>query len=164
MTIVPSNYTLDIIGYYGPLLLALYSIFILLNQSQYLYGYLFFFFVNLSINQLIKLFLKQPRPDGGINMPTEATNYADVYGMPSGHAQSVSYSLAYLYNIKRTNLVLLIGVISYIFTSFQRWNYRKHTIQQIIIGTTIGLISGFYSYKIVKHFIENKNILRDNNV
>ena len=157
MTIVHSNYTLDLIGYFGPFLLAIYSIFHLWDQIGYLYGYMLFFIVNSTMNKIMKLLLKQPRPDDGINMPNETHMYADIYGMPSGHAQSTTYSLAYLYNVKKTNITLLIGAISYILTGFQRWNYKKHTIPQLIIGGAIGLISGFYSYKIVKLFIENKD-------
>ena len=55
MTIVHSNYTLDLIGYFGPFLLAIYSIFHLWDQIGYLYGYMLFFIVNSTMNKIMKL-------------------------------------------------------------------------------------------------------------
>ena len=75
--------------------------------------------------------------------------------MPSGHAQSVSFSLIYLYLVQKSIWLLILNTIILLLTVIQRWNYRKHTIEQLLIGTMVGIICAISSYYIVKYGIEN---------
>ena len=83
------------------------------------------------------------------------TGVKDIYGMPSGHAQSVSYSLMYLYLVQCSGYMALLNITILGLTLFQRWNYRKHTIIQLLVGTIVGLTIGLTSFYIIKMNLED---------
>jgi membrane-associated phospholipid phosphatase len=156
MTIIQTNQTLDLIGFFGPLIILITNIYNLWTQTLYLIGYFVFLLINSAVNKSLKSIFKEPRPYDEINIMSGEIHYgADVYGMPSGHAQSVSFSLIYLYLVQKSNLLLILNTIILLLTVIQRWNYRKHTIEQLLIGTMAGIICGISSYYIVKYGIEN---------
>ena len=156
MTIIKSLYMLDLLGFFGPLIIGIINTFILWEQSVYLYGYLLFLILNSIINKSLKSIYRESRPIGGINFIDREVHYgADIYGMPSGHAQSTAYSLAYLYLVQKSNGILVANTLLLLLTTIQRWNYKKHTIEQLITGTVVGLICGWSSYYIVKRIAEH---------
>jgi membrane-associated phospholipid phosphatase len=157
MTIIKTNETIDIIGFFGPLILFFINTYNLWVQKLYLIGYFIFLFVNSIVNKILKFVFKDPRPYGSINIISSEIHYgADIYGMPSGHAQSVSFSIIYLYLVQKSNWLIVLNSIILLLTVIQRWNYRKHTIEQLLFGSIVGLICGVSSYYIVKYGIENK--------
>ena len=159
MTIIQTNQTLDLIGFFGPLILLITNIYELWSQKLYLIGYFVFLLINSAVNKGLKYIFKEPRPYDGINIISgEIHHGADVYGMPSGHAQSVSFSLIYLYLVQKSNWLLILNTIILLLTVIQRWNYRKHTIEQLLIGTMVGIRCGISSYYIVKYGIENNKV------
>ena len=89
------------------------------------------------------------------------TGVKDIYGMPSGHAQSVSYSLMYLYLVQGSGYMALLNIIILGLTLFQRWNYRKHTIIQLLVGTIVGLTIGILSFNFTRMSLEDSNINMD---
>lgn len=160
MTIIQTNQTLDLIGFFGPLILLITNIYNLWTQKLYLIGYFIFLLINSAVNKSLKSVFKEPRPYDGINIiNAEIQHGADVYGMPSGHAQSVSFSLIYLYLVQKSNWLLILNTVILLLTVIQRWNYRKHTIEQLLIGTMVGIICGISSYYIVKYGIENNKAI-----
>jgi hypothetical protein len=63
-------------------------------------------------------------------------------GMPSGHAQTVAFVATYLYlKNKSTFGMYLVIIIMYC-----RVYLLKHTISQVIIGTMVGIMCGYYFY------------------
>jgi len=94
---VSVKYVFDLIGYFGPMIISIISIAKLWKQSGYLYGYLVFSLINFAVNGIVKTIAKQPRPYGGQSIIHEHYVGANKYGMPSGHAQSVFFSMTYLY-------------------------------------------------------------------
>lgn len=148
-----NKHIIDSIGFFGPLILLVTSIIKLWNQPPYLAGYLIFFIINVIINKILKSIIKEPRPANGQSIINESYEGADKYGMPSSHAQSVFYSMTYVYLIKDDYLVLLFESFISFLTIYQRWNYRRHTIEQLGIGSMIGLLFAYIGVYITKKYI-----------
>jgi len=137
-------------GLYGPLILFFFSLYVLRHKRNFLIYYSFGFFINVLLNLVLKKLIQQPRPREDIHVPniipTNGKRYGyDVYGMPSGHAQTVFYSITFTYLVLTNKfrdfkwswtllLFLLIGLI----TLFQRVLYKNHTILQVLVGSLIG--------------------------
>jgi len=145
-------YMLDLLGYYGPYLLFLSSLFLLYNKTNYLIVYIFGFILDSLLNFLIKGIVKQPRPKGDYDLfkPNEkhsARISTDIYGMPSGHSQHALYSTVFIHLVlKNTNITLVYILIS-LLTLYQRVKYRNHYIIQVIVGGVIGACLAYYMYK-----------------
>jgi hypothetical protein len=146
---------IDKVGFSGPLILFIISI-IYLWKQKYIYGYLVFYIINTFINNLLKISIKEPRPTNTIN-----EKYTEIhkYGMPSYHAQSVVFSLVYLYLVNKSVFLLLIEMFIVFITLYQRWYYRYHTKEQLAIGSFIGGINAYISYFITKQFFVTSNTI-----
>lgn len=146
-------YMLDLIGYYGPVILFISSIFLLYKKSNYLSSYIIGIILSCFSNLVLKEIIKQPRPKGSMHIlnSTENNNHkrifsSDIYGMPSGHAQHVFYSTIFIYLVfKNTNITLLYLFIS-LLTLIQRVKYQNHYITQVIVGGIIGGLIAYYMY------------------
>jgi membrane-associated phospholipid phosphatase len=136
-------FTVELIGFIGPLLVACMSIYGLWGSYKYLFTYVCFFLVNMVVNKSIKLWIRQPRPTGGKSILGEVYGGADEYGMPSAHAQSVLYSVVYLYLSKGDIVWLLTGLGIALLTIYQRWAYRRHTFAQLLVGALCGCIVAY---------------------
>lgn len=147
---------IDIIGMSGPLILFIISIMNLWKQ-KYIYGYLLFYIVNTFINNILKNSIKEPRPNNTIIKE----QYTEIhkYGMPSYHAQSVVFSLVFLYLVNKSIFLLLIEIFIVIITLYQRWFYRHHTIEQLSVGSFIGGVNAYIGYFMTKqYFVTNRSI------
>ena len=146
-------YMLDLIGYYGPVILFISSIFLLYKKTNYLSTYIIGIILSCFSNLVLKEIIKQPRPKGSMHIlnSTENNNHkrifsSDIYGMPSGHAQHVFYSTIFIYLVfKNTNITLLYLFIS-LLTLIQRVKYQNHYITQVIVGGFIGGLIAYYMY------------------
>ena len=140
-------FTIELIGFLGPLLVACIAIYGLWGSNKYLLTYVGFFLVNMIVNKWIKLWVRQPRPTGGKSILGEVYGEvyggADEYGMPSAHAQSVLYSVVYLYLAKDSIVSLITGLGVATLTIYQRWSYRRHTLAQLFVGTLCGGIVAY---------------------
>ena len=156
---------LDWIGYLGPFIVMIINMFALWIQPYYLVGYLIFLFFSSIVNRVLKHIYKEPRPDNEISIENldifNWTGIKDIYGMPSGHAQSISYSLTYLYLVQGSGYIALLTMSILGLTLFQRWNYRKHTVIQLFVGTIVGLIIGILSFNFTRMSLEDSNINTD---
>jgi len=147
---------IDIIGLSGPLILFLISIMNLWKQ-KYIYGYLLFYIINTFINNFLKNSIKQARPNN--NIINEKYTEIHKYGMPSYHAQSVVFSLVYLYLVNKSIFILLIEIFIVFMTLYQRWYYRYHTIEQLAVGSFIGGVTAYIGYLSTKqYFVTNRSI------
>jgi hypothetical protein len=146
---------LSMIGNFGPYILFILSLYLLQKTSNALYYYIIGFVLNLLLNIILKLTFQQSRPKDNEDLFKLALNHANrhnyilpfnVYGMPSGHAQSVFYPTVFIHlmlqNSKITILYLLISII----TIFQRVEELHHTIFQVIIGSFVGMIIGYFVF------------------
>jgi membrane-associated phospholipid phosphatase len=80
----------------------------------------------------------------------------DIFGMPSGHSQSVIFSTIFIYFSLRNLKILLLYVFISIITLFQRVTDDHHTVSQVIVGSSIGFILGYIGYTMAKINIEGK--------
>lgn len=90
------------------------------------------------------------------------------YGMPSGHSQSFAFIATLIAlslkdrhkNKKRLFLVFLTGIAMYM----RIYAEKCHTVQQTIIGSTIGFIFANIAFKyIIPYFEEKSDIKRSDN-
>ena len=145
---------LDYIGYYGPKILLLLSIYSFYSKYNHLVIYLTGFAVNQVINIILKLLVKQPRPEEDKKMFNLLVHHDkrilfDKYGMPSGHSQSVWYSTTFIYLALKNNIVTSIYLLISIITMIQRVEYKAHSIPQVIVGMLIGITVGYLFYTFV---------------
>ena len=151
------EYTIDMIGLFGPLILLFLNLYLFFYRKYYLYSYIIFFFINGALNKLLKQITKIPRPKNQLFFnKLEKLNGVEKYGMPSGHAQSIGYSIAFLCNmIISTNKLFILALFIGLITIYQRFKYRRHTIPQLGIGLIIGLIFGNLVYNLTKYIIQH---------
>jgi membrane-associated phospholipid phosphatase len=155
------------IGENGPMILLFITIFFLRNKYNLLFYYILFCVISLLLNLFLKGLFQQPRPS--INPKTfqlmmknkERYIYKhgipyDIFGMPSGHAQSVWLSSIFIYlslhDIKITLLYLLITFV----TLTQRVIDNHHTVLQVIIGSIIGVALAYVAYRMAQTNMEGK--------
>jgi membrane-associated phospholipid phosphatase len=160
----------DYIGFYGPNILFILSLVVLRNKMNLMLVYVVGFIANTLLNHILKGAFQQPRPTEEIHLFQMEQLYRkqigfDRYGMPSGHAQSVLYSTAFIYyafkNIKVTTLYLIVSLM----TLYQRVKFKNHTVFQVIIGSLVGFLVGFSFYSQGEKYL--KGILKgkpDDNV
>jgi len=148
---------------YGPVILFVISLYLLYfnNTKNYLFYYCIGFFVNSILNLGLKGLFKQSRPCyDGTKVKLAMKYYKEyyyqngipfnIYGMPSGHAQSSAYSLIFIYYVfKNPNLALIFGLIT-LFICIQRIKLCFHSIIQIIVGLFIGSLIGYGFYYLGK--------------
>ncbi len=147
---------LDIIGYFAPYILFVFSIVLLWKRNQYFTGYIVFYFLNIIVNKILKVIIREPRPTGGKSILSfEDGIYEGIekYGMPSGHLQSCFYSLTYLYLVKESPSWLLLETFIASASFYQRWSYNRHTVEQLSVGSLVGIFMGWFSYFMVHKYL-----------
>ena len=145
------------IGSYGPLILLLFSIFLLRNKSNLLFYYILFFGISVILNVVLKGLIQESRPcidrETFQLMMKNKERYIkkngvpyDIFGMPSGHTQSVMFSTIFIFlSLKKTNILIFYLIISLI-TMWQRVNYNFHTIIQVIVGFIVGTVFAYFMF------------------
>lgn len=151
--------TTDIVGFFSPWLLMVIGIINLWNRKPFMYAYLIGGVVNKYLNLFLKNAIKQPRPTNGRSLVDEPYGGSDTYGMPSFHSQSSFYSIAYLFFVKQSvflfGIELLIGMASI----YQRWKYRRHTVEQLGAGAFVGITLAYVTFYVTNRLlITNKSI------
>ena len=105
------------------------------------------------------------RPDGANNCGlyyVSKDNISTSYGMPSGHSQnSAVFSMFMLMKLlasDTSSYYKTLGVIGFplllIYVMWSRVHLGCHTIQQTILGSSIGILIGYLVYN---HFKDEKN-------
>uniref|UniRef100_A0A6C0KQ91 Phosphatidic acid phosphatase type 2/haloperoxidase domain-containing protein n=1 Tax=viral metagenome TaxID=1070528 RepID=A0A6C0KQ91_9ZZZZ len=148
----------DNIGFYAPIILFFFTLFLLRNKIFYIIFFVFGYVLNIFLNIALKMILKEPRPLNDKKTLEIAIHNGirvkfDKFGLPSGHAQSCSFCLAFIFltlnNPFYTTLYSIITIISI----YQRYIYNNHTIKQLIIGLIIGIAFGYLVYFMAKKYI-----------
>jgi membrane-associated phospholipid phosphatase len=145
----------DIIGFFGPAILFCISVLKLYKRQPYLIGYLIFSAGNIIINSILKTVIKQERPH---SIGDEHYIGMQKYGMPSAHAQSVFYSMTYLYLTNGDSEILLVGMFIGALTLYQRWKYSQHTVEQLGVGVIVGVIIAFFAQFMTKQYIVTRTM------
>jgi membrane-associated phospholipid phosphatase len=161
------------IGSYSSFYVWALSIYLLCDKQKLLFYYVIGFFVNVLLNLVLKGIIQQPRPTDDINIFNLAVGNGkrfifkdgipyDVFGMPSGHAQTVLFSTAFVYFALRNNKILYIYLLISLITMGQRVVFNHHTISQVFIGAIAGSFFGYFVYYLCKenirgHITEKKD-------
>jgi membrane-associated phospholipid phosphatase len=145
---------LDGMGFYGPLIVIFIILFALRNQPKYMWVYVIAIFANNYLNRWFKSLFLEERPKNPIQFSKYET-YKDVesYGMPSGHASAIGFSIIYLLLVKSHSIWLPICIFIGILTMYQRVKYRRHTVEQVCTGAITGGICGWIAYSLATQWI-----------
>lgn len=149
---------IDTIGFYGPVILAVITSLSLIKQQPYLLSFLVGLFFNSQFNTILKSIIKEPRP-------SNITKHegAQLYGMPSGHAQSVFFSLTFLYLVKTSYWILLSMLFFAALTIYQRLNSKEHTSKQLLVGAFVGFVFANAWFKLSKYIVSPRQFAPYNN-
>lgn len=145
---------IDIIAYNSAFITLLINSFALYDQKKYLTIFYLILFILYQIVITLKNIIKQPRPSGYLTMD-DGGKYInrEKYGMPSGHSAFVFYSTVFLWLVKQNIPLLIIELFLCAITVYQRYHYKKHTIEQLVAGALLGAAVAFGSYQIaVRYF------------
>jgi membrane-associated phospholipid phosphatase len=156
--------TTDTIGYFGPQILAVISIILLRTKFTLLKVYIIGYLLNTVLNAILKGIIREPRPSEDKNIFNIWLNnksktdrkWFDRYGMPSGHAQTAFYSTSFIFfALKNTNITILYLILT-LNTLYQRVNYKNHTVNQVIIGSLVGSLVGYFFFNYSKMLLKGK--------
>jgi membrane-associated phospholipid phosphatase len=142
----------DFIGVSGQILTAIITAIALLERPPYLIAFIVGTFLNEIVNSILKTSIKEDRPRNPVHYIDEAVG-ADIYGMPSGHAQTTFFAITYLYLVKAPPTIILICLFIGILTLYQRWSFRRHTIEQLVAGVIVGIIMANIVYQLTVEYL-----------
>jgi membrane-associated phospholipid phosphatase len=161
------------IGQYGPLILIFLSMYLLWNKHNLFFYYCVGYFSDAILNLVLKGIIKQPRPSEDIKQFNLALTHGkrflfkdgiphDIFGMPSGHSQSVFFSTIFIYLSLRKKNIFYVYLIISLLTMIQRVTFNYHTTLQVIVGAIIGAAFAYFIYylageKIKGHITEKKD-------
>jgi len=146
----------DKIGYIGPVILFVFNILQLFHRKPYLYAYLLCFVANSGLNKILKNAIAEPRPSGRVHLAfMESVHGSEKYGMPSGHAQSIFFSIAFVF-LTTDNIWFILSLFFGALTLYQRYKYRRHNVTQLFVGTFIGFALGCVVYYTTKYYLEHQ--------
>ena len=158
---------LDEIGYQGTLILNIIVAIQLWGQWVFFVAFIVGFWLNKWLNECLKSVFREPRP---IPVDLQTAKYRDPlwwiwdngdsrnhispvhrWGMPSGHAQSASFAIAFFYFLKEKKIRLFetfdlltlgfSGMLALFFiTLCQRWITQSHSLSQLVMGSIIGAL------------------------
>ena len=152
------------IGNWGPLIVFGTSIYLLSDKGNMLFYYIVGLILNTIFNVFLKVTRQQPRPSidtdkfnlllKNYNDDLFKNGIPDIFGMPSGHTQSILFSTVYVFlSLKKRN-ILLFYLLASLITMWQRVYCNHHTVFQVIVGFAIGSLFAYFIYKLAR-----KNIL-----
>jgi membrane-associated phospholipid phosphatase len=156
---------ISFIGYQGPNTLLI-SILLVLYLQKYTTQTKFYTLVivwqivNHLLNVTIKNTLRLPRPDSNLaelaKLKPTVLNYLfihDNYGMPSGHAQSVVSLFVFIALFFRQKLFTFLAFLQVLITLWQRYATKRHSLQQLAVGSGVGLVSGLSFYGLINYLL-----------
>ena len=147
----------DRFGQYGPIILIIYSCYLLWDKSNLFFYYVVGIFINAILNLIIKGIIQEPRPSEDLKTFELSLKNGrrflfkdgiphDIFGMPSGHTQSSLFSTVFVFlSLKKLNILGIYLVISLIIMA-QRVAFNHHTIPQVIVGSIVGGLFGFVMF------------------
>ena len=148
------NYT----GKYGPFILFFPTAFFLSNKKNAMIYYVTGFFLNSITNVCLKLLIQQPRPSDDKQKFDLALQRGkqflflsyDVFGMPSGHSQSVAFTVFFVFLTIQNIFFRFFCAMIALITLWQRVKYNYHTVLQVVIGTMVGALIAYLMFYMKK--------------
>ena len=147
----------DEFGQYGPIILIIYSCYLLWDKSNLFFYYIVGIFINAILNLIIKGIIQEPRPSEDLKtfelLLKNGRRFLfkdgiphDIFGMPSGHTQSSLFSTIFIFlSLRKLNILRVYLIISLIIMA-QRVAFNHHTIWQVIVGAIVGGLFGYFMF------------------
>lgn len=129
------------IGFYIPVVILTLAIWQLWLIRPEFYIFLIGYLASEIANELLKIWIKEPRPKKSVDITGP-----HLYGMPSGHAQSTTFIITFVYLLFRHIEWLYMTIPLWILTCFQRWMTQMHSPEQLVAGSAVGAILGYLTY------------------
>jgi membrane-associated phospholipid phosphatase len=149
---------IDIIGYYGPVILFGLTFYCLIERTPYLIVFTLGSILNTFLNTFLKSIFREPRPKNQIPfIEYEDLVYVQQYGFPSGHAQTAFFSLAFLFFANGPIGVVYCMSFLAVITLYQRWKYRRHDLKQLVFGSLIGATFAWILVFITQQYLYKNN-------
>lgn len=157
-------YFFGFIGIYAPLMLFLSSLYLLWNKHNLFYYYLTGIFLSEILNLVLKGIIKEPRPLEDPKLFNIALKHStrfkfvngyphDIFGMPSGHAQSVFFSTFFIYLALKDIKITIFYFIVALLTMYQRVLFKQHTVLQVFAGAIVGILFSGFIYMMARQKI-----------
>ena len=126
----------------------------------------FVLIIDEKFNNYLQTTIKQKLPNKKLIQEKLSEGEKNIYGMPSGHAQYITFvtGLLYLFYLNTKNFYIYILLIVIIFVYIYEYiicivnNYHTHS--QYLVGTLVGLILSYITFTILFLFIGKKNITK----
>lgn len=160
-----SPYGMDIIstelfnnlGKFGPIILNITSIYLLRDKHTLLFYYIIGGFSDAILNLILKGVIQQPRPSENMEAFRLALTHGrrflfkdglphDIFGMPSGHAESVCFSTAFIYCVLKNKYIIYSYATLSLIVISQRVASNNHTPFQVLVGAIVGVAFGLFVY------------------
>lgn len=181
---IPIIELIDYIGLKSYSILFWLIVLITIFRAKYnlLIVYIIFYYICLSIVKILKPWIREPRPAAGLEnsrpgslpflkfpsyLREDLSGDVERWGMPSGHAATTIYSLAFIWWIGDIGLTkdtetAILGFAVFVVAAmlYQRWWYEKHTVAQLFVGSLIGVFMGYWTVWFYKVVVRGKKIGR----
>jgi membrane-associated phospholipid phosphatase len=109
--------------------------FYLWKQPMFVWAYVGALILNEGIVRVLKPVLKSPRPE----MPDGVADDSHRYGMPSGHALHIAFTLVYVCLVKPSwPIVYIVGLFGAV-ALYERYLQNYHTLSQLAVGGMLGV-------------------------
>jgi membrane-associated phospholipid phosphatase len=156
-----------IIGAAIPLILFVLSVALLWKKTTLLHYYVLGAFLSTLLNLFLKGIFQHPRPSEDPKLFRLAVQQGrrfvfkdgiphDIFGMPSGHAQSALFSTAFIHFALRRPGVTALYAAASLWTMSQRVAYNHHTLGQVAAGALVGAVFGYSMYFMARRKIGGK--------
>jgi membrane-associated phospholipid phosphatase len=144
-------------GRFGPIILIVFASYLLWQKSNLFFYYQIGVIINAILNLILKGILKQPRPSEDLKEFNLAIKNGhrfvfkngiphDIFGMPSGHSQSVMFTVTYIFLTLKNLKISLAFLFIALLTMAQRIVDNHHTFIQVVVGGLTGILYAYLFY------------------
>jgi len=109
--------------------------------------------LNIILNEQLKERIREPRPRYQVPYIDHMSKNSHVWGMPSGHAQGCFYAFVFLWLAGGSPFWLFVSFVVCGLTLIQRWKFRRHTVEQLGVGSLVGTVFAYGLYTLGKYFM-----------
>ena len=148
-------YLFHLIAFVGPIILLTITTLLLWKKEILLFYFILGAIINIATNFFLKDLFKEARPSDNQQIIQLAINNgkrfgSQVYGMPSGHAQTAFYCTVFIFlSIQNWKIVTFYMTMS-LFTCYQRYIYKEHTLWQLFVGALVGSVMASITFNTSK--------------
>ena len=155
------------LGRFGTVILNIISVYLLWDKETLLFYYVIGVCLDLVLNVILKGIIQMPRPSVNIRTFNLALSRGrrvlfkdgmlyDIFGMPSGHAQSALFSTIFIYCALKKMKFLYGYLIMSCIVMFHRVYFNHHSFLQVLVGAIVGSVMAFFVYYLARQKIKGR--------